>query len=145
MSIDYYIFNFNGPLPSSEILDAPGYTPPPLGDIKTVQEKMARYSPEIEWSRDDPFVGYVIDQGYLIEFNISPDDKGMVQCIGVHPNGIAEAEAVMRKFCIPNEWYVFDPQSGEWIHPTRLGQWNTGKPRHKTLYDQPDSPMVEGV
>jgi hypothetical protein len=107
------------------ILNAEGYTPPLLGDVETIKDKMTQYLPDIEWSRDNPSIGYVVDQACLIEFNISPDYKGMVHSIGVHPNGIAEVEAIIQKLCISNEWYVFDPQSGEWIHPTRLGQWGT--------------------
>ncbi len=127
MSIEYHIFNFDGPLPSDEIMNAKDYRLPPLGDVDKVKEKIARYLPEIEWFEDRPFVGYTVDNHYLIEFYLSPDETGLVHGIGVFPYGIAEAEAVMRKFCLPNEWYVFDPQIGEWLYPSELTKWETNQ------------------
>ncbi len=124
MSIDYLIFNFNGPLPSNEEMGAKGYSSPPLGLPDFVKAEISRYLPGIAWSDDDPHLGYISDQGYGIHFRLQIDDQGQVSTIGVHPYGIAEAEQFMQKFCVPNLWYVFDPQSGIWIHPTRLGEWD---------------------
>jgi hypothetical protein len=123
MSIDYYVFNFDGPPPPDEAMSARGYKSRPMGNIEAVQEKIARHVPEVEWEWSGWLVGHVVDKGYLIELAITADEDGLVYCIGVHPYGIAEAEPLMRRFCLPNGWYVFNPQSGKWIEPSNLGAY----------------------
>ncbi|MEJ2209651.1 MAG: hypothetical protein P8129_11520 [Anaerolineae bacterium] len=120
MSIDYYIFNFDGPPPPHDVISSRGYKSQPMGSVETVREKIARYLPQIEWGSGKKLVGYVVDKGYLIELSLTPDKDGLVYCIGVHPNGIAKAQPVMRRFCLSHGWYVHDPQKGEWIEPSEL-------------------------
>jgi hypothetical protein len=120
MSTDYYIFNFDGPPPPDKVISVKGYKSVPMGTVEIVRAKIADHLPEVEWRSDDDFVGYVVDRGYAIEFFIAPDEDRLVYCIGVHPHGIAQAEPAMRRFCVPNNWYVFDPQEGRWIEPANL-------------------------
>lgn len=125
MSIDYYIFNFDGPLPPDEVMSVKGYKPAPMGTVETVLAQISTHLPKVEWrpaewSPEHGFSGYVADKGYAIEIHVAPDEDGLVYGLGVHPYGLAEAQPVMRRFCVPLGWYVFDPQDGRWIEPAKL-------------------------
>lgn len=125
MSIDYYIFNFDGPLPPDEVMNVKGYKPAPMGTPGAVLAEISGHLPQVEWrpaewGTERGFDGYVADKGYVIEIRVAPNDDGLVYDIAVHQYGIAEAQPAMRRFCVPLGWYVFDPQDGRWLEPSKL-------------------------
>lgn len=124
MSIDYYIYNFDAPLPSDEVLCREGYRSKPLGDVRSVKAQIEQHAPNVHWAADDPFYGSIPSGDGVVDLNISPEADGFVYCIGVHPTHGVQAEAVIQPLCAANGWYVHDPQMGAWIAPQALAKRN---------------------
>jgi len=110
MSWDVLIFNFHGPFPSKEELNAKDFRPPPVGEVDLVRKKLSKSISEIDWS--DPSWGILRGDGFRMEFNLQKD--GIVQSFMIHIYGGGNPLPIIHKLCVDNDWFAFDTSSG-WL------------------------------
>ena len=111
MSWDVLIFNFNGALPSDEVLTTKGYQPPPLGEAQQVRDQITQSIPTVDWS--DPAWGILNTPDFQMQFNLQVD--GLVKSYMIHVYGGGNPLPIIQKLCLDHGWYALDTSSGDWL------------------------------
>jgi hypothetical protein len=110
MSWDVVIFNFNGAEPPDEMLNIEGRRPSPLGDAKSVRDKISQSIAAVDWS--DPAWGSLETTDFAIEFHIQ--EEGVVESFMIYVYGGGNPIAIIQKICVDNGWQALET-SGSWL------------------------------
>jgi len=111
MSWDVSIFGGKEPPPVHNW--PPGWQPEVIGSGEEVRQRISAYLPEVHWQ--DPTRGAYLGDGFSFEIDIGDSDP--VRDICVHVRGGGDPVADLRRFVVPNGWYMADWSTGDLIDP----------------------------
>jgi hypothetical protein len=133
VSWDVLVFNFNGTIPSDEVLSTEGYQPPPLGEAQSVRDKIAQSVPTVDWS--DQAWGILNTPDFQMQFNLQVD--GLVTSFMIHVYGSGQPLPIIQKICQDNGWHALDTGS-DWLdldNPSNAGWQGYQRGRNQLIED----------
>src|SRR5687768_409244 len=85
--------------------------PPPLGEVQTVRESLARAHPQIRWRR--PSLGVLKGWGWSMELDLG--EKDPVEVVWLSVSGLGTPRFALARLCRNTGWHALDMQSVEYI------------------------------
>lgn len=111
MSWDVSVFSCKTPPPPMDQIPD-DWRADVMGSGDEVRGKISQFLAGVDWS--DPTWGSYRGGGFSFEFNLG--SKEPLEGFMVHVRGGGDAVAALVKFAKPNNWYLLDCSTGDWIN-----------------------------